>query len=460
MKIVIRLKRHSNMVRVSVFLITVALIAGMAGCGPTPVQYDLTITSTSGGSVTEPGEGTYPYYEGTEVNLVATAEEGYYFVKWAGDVSTVGNVTSASTNITMNGDYSVTANFAAVYDLTITSTSGGSVTAPGEGTFSYDEGTMVNLIAESNDGYCFIDWTGDVDTIANVYTATTTVFMSGNYSVTANFALAISVWDWYDLDAISDNLDGNYILMNDLDSTSAGYKELAGPAANGGLGWEPIGYYTAGFTGTFDGLGYEIRDLSINHTTSYRVGLFYSVNVGGVIRNVGVVNATVSSGGYGYVGALAGINGGTISNSYAAGTVSGTYAVGGLVGDNPGTVSDSYSTGNVVGYSQIGGLIGQSCGTVSNSYSVGSVTGVAYVGGLVGVSCFHTVTNSFWDTETSGQATSDGGTGKTTAEMQDIATFSGWHIGAVADPGIRNPSYIWNIVDDETYPFLSWEPVS
>ena len=67
--------------------------------------------------------------------------------------------------------------------------------------------------------------------------------------------------------------------------------------------------------------------------------------------------------------------------------------------------------------------------------------------------------NSFWDTETSGQATSDGGTGKSTAEMQSIATFSGagWNIIAVANLGIRNPSYIWNIVDDETYPFLSWE---
>jgi len=69
------------------------------------------------------------------------------------------------------------------------------------------------------------------------------------------------------------------------------------------------------------------------------------------------------------------------------------------------------------------------------------------------------VSNSFWDTETSGQATSYGGTGKTTAELQDIATFSGavWNIIAVAS-GETNPSYTWNIVDDVTYPFLSWQP--
>ena len=67
-----------------------------------------------------------------------------------------------------------------------------------------------------------------------------------------------------------------------------------------------------------------------------------------------------------------------------------------------------------------------------------------------------TVSDSFWDTETSGQATSAGGTGKTTAEMHNIATFSGagWNITAV-NPGQTNPAYTWNIVDGESYPFLS-----
>jgi hypothetical protein len=115
----------------------------------------------------------------------------------------------------------------------------------------------------------------------------------------------------------------------------------------------------------------------------------------------------------------------------------------------------------VVGNSSIGGLVGWHWnGTLSNSYSTGSVSGSFNIGGLVGHNDGGNVTNSFWDTETSGQATSDGGTGKTTVEMKDITTFSGatWNITAVANPGIRNLSYIWNIVDDVTYPFLSWEP--
>jgi hypothetical protein len=87
--------------------------------------------------------------------------------------------------------------------------------------------------------------------------------------------------------------------------------------------------------------------------------------------------------------------------------------------------------------------------------------GHEYVGGLVGVNLGGSASNSFWDTETSGQATSDGGTGKNTTEMKDIATFSGatWNITAVANSGTRDPAHIWNIVSSVTYPFLSWQPV-
>jgi len=107
----------------------------------------------------------------------------------------------------------------------------------------------------------------------------------------------------------------------------------------------------------------------------------------------------------------------------------------------------------------VGGLVGENQGTVRNSYSTGNVTGSSSVGGLVGYNP-STVSDSFWDTVTSGQDTSDGGTGKTTAQMKYIATFSGagWNIITVADTGTPNPSYIWNIVDDETYPLLSWQP--
>jgi branched-chain amino acid transport system substrate-binding protein len=102
------------MARVGIFLIIIALIGGTIGCAlPSLAQYDLTISSTEGGLVTTPGEGTgsFTYDEGKVVDLVATPDEYYRFVKWTGDVGTVANVSSASTTITMNGDYEITANF-------------------------------------------------------------------------------------------------------------------------------------------------------------------------------------------------------------------------------------------------------------------------------------------------------------------------------------------------------------
>ena len=157
-----------------------------------PAPRDLTIDSTEGGSVTTPGEGVFTYDEGTVVDLVAEAEEGYRFVEWTGDVGTIADVKAATTTITMNGDYSITANFVAIYDLTVSSTGGGSVTTPGEGVFTYDDGTVVDLVAEAEEGYRFVEWTGDVGTIADVYAATTNITMNGDYSITANF---VAIYD-------------------------------------------------------------------------------------------------------------------------------------------------------------------------------------------------------------------------------------------------------------------------
>jgi hypothetical protein len=321
---------------------------------------------------------------------------------------------------------------------------------------------------------------------------------------------SLEIRTWNDLDAIRNNLGGTYLLMTDLDSTTAGYMELASPTANQGKGWQPIGTQNNTFTGTFDGQEYEIRDMFSNRPDENYVGLFGIVYTGGGIEDIGVVNVTVtgnssvgglvgvnvgtvsksySSGsvngasaevgglvglnggnvsnsystgsvtGQGHVGGLVGGNGATVSNSYSTGNVTGHYGVGGLVGASSGTVNNSYSTGNVTGYQWVGGLVGGNVGTVSNSYSTGSATGNLSVGGLVGDNS-GTVSGSFWNVETSGQSTSAGGTGRNTTEMKTTATFSGvaWNITAVA-LNQTNPSYIWNIVTGVTYPFLSWQPV-
>jgi len=145
--------------------------------------------------------------------------------------------------------------------------------------------------------------------------------------------------------------------------------------------------------------------------------------------------------------------------------VTGDREAGGLVGDNTGTVANCYATGSVTGSERVGGLVGfVSGGAISNSYAAVSVNGDDRAGGLTGglaEASRDNVTDSFWDTETSGMPRSHGGIGKSTAEMMDIATFraAGWSIIAVA-PGEKNPAYTWNIVDEQTYPFLSWQPTT
>jgi len=154
---------------------------------PASHDHTISISSTEGGSVVEPGEGVFTYDDGRVVDLVATPDAGYRFVEWTGDMDTIADVYAANTTITMNGDYAITANFVAIHDLTISSTEGGSVTEPGEGVFTYDDGIVVDLVAIPDAGYRFVEWTGDVGTIADVYAANTTITMNGDYAITANF---------------------------------------------------------------------------------------------------------------------------------------------------------------------------------------------------------------------------------------------------------------------------------
>jgi hypothetical protein len=193
--------------------------------------------------------------------------------------------------------------------------------------------------------------------------------------------------------------------------------------------------------------------------------------------------AVVAAGGHigGFVGYNYGATGysATISGCYSTGTVvAGGEYVGGFCGRaiTNAFISSSYSTGNASGgATEVGGFIGRMSGgsNVENCYATGSATAAGnYAGGFIGgrwgdilANCYSTgtatassgaggfngtgstaVTNCYWDTETSGLATSTIGTGKTTAEMKTKATFSGWTFPTV-----------WKIHEPVTYPKLSWQ---
>jgi len=149
----------------------------------------LTTASDENGTVTVPGEGDFDYCPGEIVPLLAVGNLGYALDEWTGEVGTVADVNAANTTITMDASYAITATFIFVgtSDLTVQSTAGGNVTDPVEGTHTYTTGAVVDLLAEADPGFCFDQWTGDVDTVADVNDASTTIIVDADYTVTANF---------------------------------------------------------------------------------------------------------------------------------------------------------------------------------------------------------------------------------------------------------------------------------
>jgi hypothetical protein len=241
-----------------------------------------------------------------------------------------------------------------------------------------------------------------------------------------------------------------------------------------GTSYNIIGKSNLPFSGTFDGNGHVISNLTIAASDQYYVGLFGAVGSGGQIRNLRIENANIA--GFARVGILCGyIDQGTITSSSTTGSVSGYSEIGGLVGFNihgaitacfstgsvsctwyyagglvgynsQGTITSCYATGSVSANGVVGGLVGWSSGTIISSYSTGTVSGTAgEIGGLLGRN-YNTVTACFWDTQTSKQSGDwGGGTGKTTAEMKTLATFTaaGWDFLDA-----------WEMIDGLTYPVL------
>ncbi|MFP4051578.1 MAG: InlB B-repeat-containing protein [Thermoplasmata archaeon] len=189
---------------------------------------------------------------------------------------------------------------------------------------------------------------------------------------------AQEIYDWHDLNDIRDELDSDYVLINDLDKDTEGYDELV----NTENGWKPIGDFKNPFTGSFDGNGYEISDLFTNRSKTNYIGLFGALGPGAEVTDVGLIDADMR--GDDYVGGFVGDSRGTMLNSYVTGNVSGTDYVGGFCGYNSGRVSNSSAIGNVNGTNNIGGLIGSNWDSVSNSYTTTDVSGNKSIGGLVG----------------------------------------------------------------------------
>ena len=188
------------------------------------------------------------------------------------------------------------------------------------------------------------------------------------------------------------------------------------------------------------------------YSTGYVVGTGWVDGVGGLVGENSVFSSKDASG--------------IITQCFSGGDVSGFSNIGGLVGINCGTITNCYSMGSVNGEYTVGGLVGRNSyffgtevnpGNIYNCYSTGSVSGDVHVGGLIGYSYAGEIGHSFWDTQTSGWAISDGGTGQTTAEMYMAGIFfnAGWDLLNEPANGTED---IWWILEGRDYPHLWWEP--
>ena len=337
-----------------------------------------------------------------------------------------------------------------------------------------------------------------------------------------------------DLKYLSENLsevDKHFLQTANIAFTSADFAP-GGNFYNGGSGFDPIGGENSNyFTGTYDGNNYFIDSLMINRINENNIGFFANVWTSNAevinlhLRNVNITgfnyvggisayggnfasiqNCSVSGSIYGhdYVAGLIGrsfqntvsychtavtVNGSedvggligytyqaTISFCSSSGSVSGIELIGGLVGwADPASITNCYSIAAVGGIAHVSGLVGYSISSnIANCYAAGTITaGTAQVSGLVGFGGNNTVTHSFWDVATTGQANSwGGGTPKSTLEMRTQSTFTTaswdfinestngtdeiWKMGECKNNGY--PVFAWQ--ESETYPSIEYALVN
>ncbi|MDR1328600.1 MAG: S-layer homology domain-containing protein, partial [Oscillospiraceae bacterium] len=259
----------------------------------------------------------------------------------------------------------------------------------------------------------------------------------------------VGIYTPQDLDDVRNNLGGKYILMNDIDLGIWG-------------NWVPIGTgKTNAFTGTFDGRGYKIRNLTINTSTS--CGLFGDVEYA-TIKNIGMVDANIT-GSNTFAGGIAGtIYYSSIDNCYNTGIVScspdypnstNRYA-GGIVGiADYSSISNCYNTGNISaatnwGYTAYAGGIAGDVGTanIENCYNIGNISS-EYMGGIVGAGgstdSSLSIMNCYYLNNTSSAIGRNKGIitnviPLTSAQMQDQSSFVGFDFDTIWGifPNINN----------------------
>ena len=321
--------------------------------------------------------------------------------------------------------------------------------------FEYFDGVTYYVIDEPFSGR----YNGNNKTISGLYINRPSKELQGLFGFTRN--AHISNIKLLNVDVISNYKGGGLVGKSD--------------------GGEVVNCYVTGNVRGTNCIGGLVGDNSSGVSNCYSgVNVRTGEKGGSLIGNseTGSINNCYSTGnviGNNYIGGLAGVlHNCAIINCFSTGNTTGTgVCVGGFAGslDNT-TVSGCYSTGYITGVNNTGGLAGQICfssitncfsisnttalgdyvgglaghvlnSTIKNCYSTGSITATNNnVGGLTGDNQGGAILDSFWDINTSGQTTSAGGSGKTTAEMKTQSTYleAGWDFYTIweIDSSINN----------------------
>jgi len=291
---------------------------------------------------------------------------------------------------------------------------------------------------------------------------------AAHYRLSASIDLSGISWSLPVVPVFSGPLDGDSLFISNYHIAGRGYLGLFGQlvqnAEISNLGLEAVNV-----AGTNDYIGSFAGENSGSVASCYNSGMVRGdSSVGGLVGwNRGIITAsynTCTVHGESQMekytarasGGITGRNAGSILESYNAGMIYGDNSVGGIVGSNSGNITTSYNRGMVQGERNVGGLVGyDNDGSVATSYSTASVIGEENIGGLIGNNYKNTNT-SFWDRESSGLYSSDGGTGLSTTRMQSVSTFlaAGWDF---VDETANGTEDIWWIDEGQDYPKLWWQ---
>jgi len=419
----------------------------------TPDGDTLTLSSTAAGYYTATSnidlDGLYSDQLGYDLSHGSTTRAISTPGSAAGDIELPGNITWTSGTLVIDTSGSV-----------VTGSSGVNTTAIDGDAFRLAQGNWVQEAA-SLPAFSVADF--GIGSGREAPNATFLRVLGGNGSAGNPYRIA----DVYGLQGLnSQSLLGDaFVLANDIDASGTAHWNAGYNADGSAAGFIPIGTDGARFSGSLDGQYHVISGLASHLPGEARVGLFGATGTA-TVQKLGLENVAIS--GHDQVGGVIGESqGASVSEVYVTGSLSGYQAIGGIVGENQGGSLDNvYSSASVADtYNYAGGLVGINGGSLDHGYFDGHVSG-PNPGALVSHNADASggrVSHSFWNTDTSGYqgvissdtpaglTTLFGGSYETTAQMQQLATFTaaGWDISDVGGDGS-----VWRIYDGATSPLL------